>query len=119
MVYAVTTDNRLLGFRSPTDEHSMWLRSAGARWKIYYKNCTCANCTRADHEVLIAYVESSRVVSIGFERPVAVEGRMLTSSERYALGNLRDWLKAVKRLPKKIRDIVPAIESLIALAEKK
>jgi len=103
-VYAVTLAQGLLRYDAPMGKQ-IWLAERGGNWKIYYKSCTCEKCIDHSHEVLIAWVQRDQISSIGFERPVAVEGRMLSAYERTKLVDLRDWLEK-RKLPRKV-DLAP------------
>lgn len=97
-VYVVTQNAALLRYNAPVGSQ-IWLKTLDTHYKIYYKNCKCKECD--EHEILIAWVQKTGLIAIGFEEPVCVQGRMLTSQERSKLERLLGWLER-KRLPRKI-----------------
>lgn len=109
-VFVVTTDYRLLEYPLPAHakkSKSIWLRDCDPVWKIYWKTCSCADCVNIDgHEVVIAWIEKREVMSIGFQRPIAIDGRLLTDGEKRKLTDLKKWLEQNKKVPKRL-DISP------------
>lgn len=96
-VYAVTTDQRCIRYDLPVAANgTIWLQDKGDSWLVYYKTCDCRACSDEAHKSWIASVRKSTIVSIGFYRPIAVEGRMLTSDERRNITDIADWLDKAK-----------------------
>lgn len=114
-VFVATVDGRVLQYDSPQCTSTDWIRHENGRWKIYWRNCTCADCTNQKHENLIAYIPDGTIVSIGFERPFTVEGRLLNSGEKSKVVSIRDWLakrNAKGTLPRKVVRQIDILDKL-------
>lgn len=115
-VYVVTRDQRLLRYDGPQCGRNAWIRHDGYRWKVYYKSCTCVKCEVLEHEVLIAYVDPTQIVSIGFERPVVVGGRLLSVEVKSQLRALGDWVER-RGAPKKLLPALAALKPITATVQ--
>lgn len=99
-LYVVTRDSCVVRYDNPEPRRSEWLmtQSDYRRYYYYYRNCDCTSCSDDGHRQLIAYIPFDSVVSVSFQQPVIVQGRLLTSLEKSNLTNIKDWL--VKRKEK-------------------
>lgn len=108
-IYVVTKSGDLLEYSAP-DGYREWIGTEETRYRIFKSEQRCGRSPANNQKSLMSYVDKDEVVSIGFIKPVTIEGRMLNWSERSKLTTLRNWL-AKRRLPRKI-DATP-LEKLL------
>ena len=113
--YAVTRDGRIIEYRAGLAGKQLWMQDQGEYWLLYQYSCGCQECGKEDHRYWVAQVLKSSVVSFGWERPICVEGRLLTAGEKSDLINIRDWLnrrKEKNQLPWKVERHLQALEKV-------
>lgn len=91
MVYVVTKNGSLLRYEGIPGK-LLWLSDCGDRWFIYQTSCNCKKCVTDSHQTWVAHVYKSEIVSIGFDKPIAIEGALLTSRQRLCLAGIYQWL---------------------------
>ena len=117
MIYVMMLDGAIVSYAGGPGRTTCFA-SSGNQWHLYYRDCACKPCVTAAHHQFIAYVAKDQVRSIGFTKPIMVDGAPLTWVQRYDLKRLAEWLGKRKKLPAKITRLT-ALATLTRLGEAK